>query len=41
MGTALIDTATGTPGAELVTGGTITLKVPKSVKVGKKLVLTG
>ena len=41
MGTALIDTAIGTPGAELVTGGTIKLKVPKSVKVGKKLVLTG
>ncbi|HEX4087491.1 MAG TPA: hypothetical protein VHZ33_02180 [Trebonia sp.] len=41
MGTALIDTASGTPGAELVTGGTIALKVPKSIKVGKKLVLTG
>ena len=41
MGTPLIDTASGTPGAELVTGGTIALKISKTVKVGQKLVLTG
>jgi len=40
MGTPLIDTATGSAGAELVTGS-ITIKAPKSVKVGHQLVLTG
>ena len=41
LGTPLIDAASGTPGAELVTGGTITLKVAKSVKVGHTLLLAG
>jgi hypothetical protein len=36
----VIDTATGSAGAELVTGK-LTLTAPKSVKVGKKLVLKG
>jgi hypothetical protein len=40
MGTPLLDTAAGSAGAEVVTGA-ITLKAPKSVKVGHKLVLTG
>ena len=40
MGTPVIDTATGSAGAELVTGS-ITIKAPKSVKVGHQLVLTG
>jgi hypothetical protein len=39
-GTDVIDTATGSAGAELVTGK-LTLTAPKSVKVGKKLVLKG
>ncbi len=40
MGTAVIDTATGSAGAEVVTGQ-VSLSAPKAVKVGKSLVLKG
>jgi hypothetical protein len=40
MGTDVIDTATGSEGAEQV-NGKVTLRAPKAVKVGKKLVLKG